>query len=98
MVEGMSNCTLYFNLCEHYIYDKPNRVRFSSCATRENGILDLIHSDVFGPIPIPSLGKFVYYVSFKDDFLRNMWIYFLQKKYEVFDIFKEFNALIENHT
>jgi hypothetical protein len=51
---------------------------------------------VFGPVPVPSLGKSVYYVSFIDDFSRNTWIYFLRKKYEVFDKFKEFKALVEN--
>jgi hypothetical protein len=61
------------------------------------GILDLIHSDVFRHLLIPSLGKFVYYVSFIYDLSRNMWIYFLRKKYEVFDKFKEFKALVENH-
>jgi hypothetical protein len=40
----------------------------------------------------------MYYVSFIDDFLRNTWIYFLQKKYEVFGKFKEFKALVENQT
>jgi transposase InsO family protein len=98
MVEGMSNCTLDFDFCEHCIYGKQNRVRFPSGATREKGILELIHSDVFGPVHVPSLGKYVYYVSFIDDFSRNTWIYFLRKKYEVFDKFKEFKALVENQT
>jgi IS30 family transposase len=98
MVEGMSNCTLDFDFCEHFIYGKHNRVRFSSGATRAKGILELIHSDVFGPVLVPYLGKFVNYVSFIDDFSRNTWIYFLRKKSEVFDKFKEFKALVENQT
>jgi hypothetical protein len=98
MVVGISNCTLDFDLCEHCIYGKHNRVRFPSGATRAKGILELIHSDVFGPVPVPSLGKSMYYVSFIDDFSRNTWIYFLRKKYEVFDKFKEFKALVENQT
>ena len=57
-----------------------------------------MHSDVFGPIPIPSLGKSMYYVSFIDDFSRNTWIYFLRKKSKVFDKFKDFKALVENQT
>jgi len=40
---------------------------------------------VFGPVKVPSLGKYVYYVSFIDDFSRNTWIYFLKNKSEVFD-------------
>jgi hypothetical protein len=51
---------------------------------------------VFGLIPIPSLGKSVYYVSFIDIFSRNTWIYFLRKKSEVFGKFKEFKALVKN--
>ena len=79
MAEGMSNFTLDFDFCEHFIYGKHNRVRFPSGSTREKGILELTHSDVFGPIPVPSLGKSVYYVSFIDDFLRNTWIFFLER-------------------
>jgi hypothetical protein len=71
MVEGMSNCTLDFDFYEHCIYGKQNRVRFPYGATREKGILEFIHSDVFGHVRVPSLGKSVYYVSFIDDFSRN---------------------------
>ena len=59
MVEGMTDCTLDFDFCEHSIYGKENRLRFASGATREKGILELIHSDVFGPVHVPSLGKSV---------------------------------------
>jgi hypothetical protein len=98
MVEGMYNITLDFDLCEHCLYGKHNRVIFPSGATREKGILELIHSDVFGVVPVPSLAKSVYYVSFIDDFSRNTWIYFLRKKSKVFDKFKEFKSLVENQT
>ena len=94
----MSNCSLDFDFCEHCVYGKQNRVRFPSGATRVEGILQLVHSDVFGPVLVPSLGKSMYYVLFIDDLLRNTWIYFLVKKSEVFDRFKEFKALVENQT
>jgi hypothetical protein len=96
MVEGMSNCSLDFDFYEHCLYGKQNQVRFPSGATRAEGSLQLVHSDVFGPVSVPSLGKSVYYVSFIDDFSRKTWIYFLKKKSEVFDRFKEFKALVEN--
>ena len=95
MVEGMIDCTMDFYFYEHYIYGKQNWVIFASGATRAKGILELIHNDVFGPVPIPSLEKSVYYVSFIDDFSRNIWIYFLQKKSKVFAKFKEFKALVK---
>ena len=69
---------------------------FPSGGKRTKQILELVHSDVFGPVNVPSLGKSVYYVSFIDDFSRNTWIYFLKKKSEVFDRFKEFKALVKN--
>ena len=81
MVECMTDCTLEYDFYEHCIYGKQNQVRFTFGATRAKGILELIHNDVFGPMHVPSLGKYVYYVSFINDFSRNTWIYFLRKKY-----------------
>jgi hypothetical protein len=98
MVEGMSNCSLDFDFYEHCLYGKQNLVRFPFGATRAKRILQLVHSDVFGPVSVPSLGKSMYYVSFIDDFSRKTWIYFFRKKFEVFDRFKEFKALVENQT
>ena len=39
MVEGMSNCSLDFDFCEHCVYGKKNRVRFPSGASRAEEIL-----------------------------------------------------------
>jgi 5'-3' exoribonuclease 2 len=43
-----------------------------------------------------SLSRYIYYVSFIDDYSRKTWIYFLKEKSEVFNKFKEFKALVEN--
>lgn len=88
MLEGMPNCSSDFNFCEHCVYGKQNWVSFPSGAKRVKGTLELLHNDVFGPMSIPSLGKFVHYVSFIYDFSRNTWINFLRKKSKVFDKFK----------
>jgi hypothetical protein len=63
---------------------------------KTKGVLELIHSDVCGPMPSSSISGYVYYVSFIDDYSRKTWIYFLKSKDEVFSKFKEFKALIEN--
>jgi transposase InsO family protein len=60
--------------------------------------LDLIHSDVFGFVKVPSISKSVFFLSFIDDYNRRTWIYFLKSKTQVFSRFKEFKALIENQT
>ena len=57
MVEGMYNFSMDFYLCENCVYGKQNQVRFPSSEMREEGILKLVQSDVFGPVSIPSLGN-----------------------------------------
>ena len=79
MVEVMPKFSFDFDFCEHCVYGKKSQVRFPSDATREEGILKLVHSDVFGPVSVPSLGKSIYYVSFIDDFLRKYIQVFLKK-------------------
>jgi transposase InsO family protein len=63
---------------------------------KEEGFLELIHSDGCGPMPSSSIGGYVYYVYFIDDYSRKTRVYFLNSKDEVFSKFKEFKALIEN--
>jgi hypothetical protein len=72
MVEGFPNCSLEVNFYEHCIYGKHNCVRFPSRYTREKWILELIHSDMFGNVSVPSLGESMYYVSCIEDFSRIM--------------------------
>ena len=68
MVEGMFKFSLDFDFCEHCVYGKKKRVRFPSGASRAECILQLVHNDMFGPVSVPSLGKYVYYLSFIDEF------------------------------
>ena len=96
MVKGLPDCSFEFDFYEHCIYGKQNLVSFPSKATREKEILELVHSDVFGPVSVPSLGGSRYYVSFIDDFYRMTWIYFFKNKSKVLERFLEFKALVEN--
>ena len=62
--------------------------------------MDLVHTDLCGPMSTPSLGGLLYYVIFIDDHSRRTWIYFLKLKEsnEVLQKFKEFKALVENQS
>jgi hypothetical protein len=80
MIEGFTECDLEVEFCEHFVYGKQSSVRFPSVATRENGILELVHSDVLVPVIVPSLGGSMYYVSFIYDFFKKTWIYFMRRK------------------
>ena len=95
MVEGLPDCSSEFYFYEHCIYGKQNHVRFPSKATREKGILELVHSDIFGPVSVPSLGGSRYYVYFIDDFSIIRWIYFMKNKSKVFERLLEFKFLVE---
>ena len=53
---------------------------------------------IYGPNPSITLSGYEYYFTFIDDYSRNTWIYLLKTKDEVFRKFKEFKALIENHS
>ena len=78
--------------------ERKTRKTFPSSKSKAKGILEIIHSDVCRPMLSSSLSRYVYYVSFIEDFSRKTWIYFMKNKDEVFRKFKEFKALIENHT
>lgn len=71
---------------------------FGSNASRPKEILDLIHSDVCGPMTPNLLGGQLYYVTFIDDCSRKTWVYLMKSKDEVFTKFQEFNVEVENLT
>jgi hypothetical protein len=62
------------------------------------GVLDLIRSDICGPMSVESVSGSRYFVLFIDDYSRKTWVYFLKTKDEVFGKFQEFRALVENET
>jgi hypothetical protein len=71
---------------------------FSSSDSRSKGILELIHTNVCGPMIVASLNGYLYYVLFIDDHYRKTWIYFLKNNDGVLAIFQEFKAQVENLT
>jgi hypothetical protein len=75
LVEGLDDCNLEFNFCEHCIYGKQHCVSFYSIPHKSFGVLDYIHSDVFGLVNLPFISKSKYYVSFIDDYLRMAFVY-----------------------
>jgi hypothetical protein len=83
-------------VCKGCAQGKNIKNPFPKSDSKAEGILELIHSDVCGPMPSTSLSGYVYYVSFIDDYSRKTWVYFLKSKDEVLGKFKEFKALIEN--
>lgn len=85
-------------VCKGCALGKSTRKPFTSSDTRSKEILDLIHSNVCGPMSNKSLGGHLYYVTFIDDHFRKTRLYLLKAKDEVFEKFKEFRSKVETLT
>ena len=87
-----------FKFCEFCTLGKHNRSPFPhSESPRASDANELIHSDVCGPLP-DSLGSNKYFVTFIDDSTRHCWAYSIKSKDKVFDVFREFRAMVEKTT
>jgi hypothetical protein len=99
MVCGMPSISLSKNeICKGCMLGKNIKKAFPSSDNRAHSILELVHSDVCGPMSSPSLSVCLYYVIFIDDYSRKCWIYFLKAKSDTFDKFKEYKSLVEKKT
>lgn len=88
ILEGCSTC----------LQGKQTRLPFKHVAVRATKMLELIHSDVGGPIECDSLGGSRFYVVFVDDFTRKVFVYILKTKSEVPQVFSDFKQFVENQT
>ena len=80
--------TKHEGTCKGCAQGKNVKKPFPSSERKAKEILEIIHSDVCGPMSFNSLSGYAYYVSFIDDYSRKAWIYFLKGKDEVFSKFK----------
>ena len=76
--------------CNYGLFGKQHRVSFQTSSERKSNILDLVYSDVCGPMEIESIGGNKYVVTFIDDTSRKLWIFILRTKDHVYQVFKSF--------
>jgi hypothetical protein len=73
------------DLCKDCILWKQKNVSFINIGrTPKPEKLELVHTDLWGPSPVASLGGSRYYITFIDNSSRKVWIYFLKQKSDVF--------------
>jgi hypothetical protein len=85
------------DLCEHCVYGKQKRVIFLRVGKeKKSERLEIVHTDVWVPAQVSSLGGSHYYVTFIDDATRKTWVYCIRQKLYVFDTFKKWKDLVEN--
>jgi transposase InsO family protein len=98
MVDGMGiKVRTTVGVCEACLEGKQHRQPSHQPATRAKEPLELIHSDLCGPIDPTTYGGTKHYALFIDDFTRMTYIYPLKKKSSasVLAKFKEFKAEVE---
>ncbi|NDA63213.1 MAG: hypothetical protein EBX50_14410 [Chitinophagia bacterium] len=85
-------------VCSGCMLGKQHRDAFPNEGKKASVPLELVHTDLCGPMSTLSLGKARYFMTFTDDATRFTHISFLQSKDQVFSKFKAFKACVENST
>ena len=96
LLKGAKTCKLDF--CKQCVLGKQKKVKFGTAIHNNEGILDYIHTHVWGPTKTASLGGKHYFVTFVDDFSRRVWVYTMKSKDEVFETFLVWKKMVENQT
>ena len=96
MVSGLPRINIPAEICEECVHGKQHKSNFSKDAGhRTKHHLEVVYSDVCGPMQVNSYGGNQYFVTFIDDFSRKLWIYLIKRKDEVFEVFKQFKSMVE---
>ncbi|CAL2278311.1 unnamed protein product [Prunus armeniaca] len=77
--------------CDTCILAKSHRVPHPLSTNKCTTPFTLIHSDVWGPLPITAPSGVRWFVTFVDDYTRMTWLYLLKNKNEMFSRFQSFH-------
>ena len=95
LLKGVKTCKLDFH--KFCVLGKQNPIQFKTATHKIEGILDYVHSNVWGSVRTVSRGL-MYFVIFIVDFSRKVWVYLMWHKLEMFAKFKLWKAKVENQT
>ena len=83
--------------CEPCLMGKMTRTPFSGTMEQTTNLLEIIHTDVCGPMSVDARDGYRYFLAFTDDLSIYVYIYLMKHKSETFEKFKEFQSKVENH-
>ena len=83
---------IFCNACQ---FGKCHMQHFPSIDTTTIQLLELLHTDLWGPAPLLSSQGYHYYLSILDDFTKFTWIFPLVTKSQALQTFIEFQHMIE---
>ena len=81
--------------CDTCLRSKLKQLPYSSNSARATKPLELVHTDVCGPINPAAFDGNRYFVVFVDDFSKFCVVYLLKERAMVFECFKEFKNFME---
>ena len=80
--------------CESCELAKHCRTSYSMSNKRSSNSFDVVHTDVWGPYHIPSMGGYRYFLLFVDDYTRFSWVYLMRSPDEVPALTQIFHQMI----
>ena len=86
-----------FDTCEPCLMGKMTKTPFSGTMERANDLLEIMHTDVCGPMSVESRGGYHYYLTLTDGSCKYGYIYLMRHKPEIFEKFKLFQSEVEDH-
>jgi len=98
VVDGLEKGTEFKGVCESCIYSKAHRDISKVPMRKTTKKLERVHTDIWGPAPEPSINGSRYMLTLTDDYTRKAWTFFLRRRSNFFDIFKEWKARVENES
>jgi len=79
-----------YETCESCLLGKMTMAPFIGFPKRAFDLLELIHTDVCGPISTTARGGFQYFITITNDFSRYGYVYLMKHKSKTFEKFREF--------
>ena len=99
MAIGIPMVSCKDGVCSTCVHGKHHQDKFNKCASWNALVpLQLVHSDLCGPLRGVSFSGFKYFLNFIDDYSRRTWVYFLKLKSEVFHMLLAYKALVEKQS
>ena len=79
--------------CESCQLGKHTRVSFPKCLDpRTKSLFEFVHIDIWGPSRYASTLRFLYLVTFIDDYFLCTWLFLMKTRIELFSIVQKFHA------
>jgi hypothetical protein len=83
-------------VCSSCQMGKSHRLHFSNSLSRSSRPLQLLFLDVWGPSPMPSINNNRYYLCIVDDYSKYTWLFPINMKSDVTNVFLRFKTMVEN--